>query len=91
MLNVKHSYCISTHKSQGGQARYVIIITPKAHTFMLNSNLIYVGLTRAKEKVFHFGEIEMVNRAIHKKIDYNRQTYLKTLLKENTIVYENSR
>lgn len=80
MLNVKHSYCISTHKSQGGQAKYVILITPKAHTFMLNSNLIYVAQTRAKEKVFHFGQIEVVDKAIKKKADYNRQTFLKDLL-----------
>jgi exodeoxyribonuclease V alpha subunit len=82
MLQVKLAYSISTHKSQGGQAKIVILITPKAHTFMLNSNLIYVGQTRAKEKVFHFGEIETVNRAIKKKADFNRETYLKELLLE---------
>lgn len=80
MLNVKLSYSISTFKAQGGQAKTVIMITPKAHTYMLNSNLIYVAQTRAKEKVFHFGEIETVNRAIKKKADFNRETYLKELL-----------
>ena len=80
LINVKLSYSISTHKSQGGQAKIVILITPKAHTFMLNSNLLYVGQTRAKQKVFHFGEIETVNRAIKKKADFNRKTYLKNLL-----------
>jgi len=83
LINVKLSYSISTHKSQGGQAKIVILITPKAHTFMLNSNLIYVGQTRAKSKVFHFGEIETVNRAIKKKADFNRKTYLKELLLTN--------
>lgn len=81
LLNVKLSYSISTMKSQGGQAKIVIMITPKAHTFMLNSNLIYVAQTRSKLKVFHFGEIETVNRAIKKKADFNRKTYLKNLLK----------
>jgi exodeoxyribonuclease V alpha subunit len=80
LLNVKLSYSISTFKAQGGQAKIVILITPKAHTFMLNSNLMYVGLTRSKQKVFHFGEIETVNRAIKKKADFNRKTYLKGLL-----------
>ena len=37
------AYAISTHKSQGGQFKVVVLITPKAHTFMLNSNLLYVG------------------------------------------------
>jgi len=83
LINVKLAYSISTHKSQGGQAKIVILITPKAHTFMLNSNLIYVGQTRAKQKVFHFGEIETVNRAIKKKADFNRKTYLKELVTNN--------
>lgn len=80
LINIKLAYSISTMKSQGGQAKIVIMITPKAHTFMLNSNLIYVAQTRAKSKVFHFGEIETVNRAIKKKADFNRKTYLKDLL-----------
>lgn len=82
LTQIKLSYSISTFKAQGGQAKVVIIITPKAHTFMLNSNLIYVAQTRAKEKVFHFGEIETVNRAIKKKADFTRETYLLDLLKE---------
>ena len=32
------AYCISTHKSQGGSAKNIILLTPKAHTYMLNSN-----------------------------------------------------
>ena len=80
LLNVKLAYSISTFKAQGGQAKIVIMITPKAHTFMLNSNLMYVSMTRAKQKVFHFGENETVNRAIKKKADFNRKTHLKELL-----------
>jgi len=83
LINIKLSYSISILKSQGGQCEKVIMITPKAHTFMLNSNLIYVSQTRAKQKVFHFGEIETVNRAIKKKADFNRKTHLKELIKEN--------
>lgn len=79
MQNVKLAYSISIFKAQGGQCRTVILITPKAHTFMLNSNLIYVGQTRAKEKVFHLGDIDTVNRAIKKKADFNRNTFLKEL------------
>ena len=83
LINIRLAYSIGTIKSQGGQAKIVIMITPKAHTFMLNSNLMYVAETRAKEKVFHFGEIETVNKAIKKKADFNRKTHLKELIKEN--------
>ena len=73
-------YCVSNHKSQGGQSRIVIMITPRSHTFMLNSNLMYVAQTRAKEKVYHFGEPDVVNRAIKKKANLQRNTYLLELL-----------
>ena len=50
---------------------------------MLNSNLMYVALTRAKQKAFHFGEIETINRALKKKADFNRKTHLKDILTKN--------
>ena len=40
MKNVRLAYAISTHKSQGGQFKVVILLTPRAHTYMLNSNLL---------------------------------------------------
>lgn len=74
-------YCITFHKSQGDSAKQVIMITPKAHTFMLNSNLLYVGETRAKERVWHIGDIVTINRAIKKKENLKRNTYLDKFLK----------
>jgi exodeoxyribonuclease V alpha subunit len=74
-------YSISIHKSQGSSIKVVILITPKAHTFMLNSNLIYVGLTRMKEKCFHLGNIDTVNSAVKKKENLTRNTFMQELLK----------
>ena len=31
MKNIRLAYAISTHKSQGGQFKVVVLITPKAH------------------------------------------------------------
>lgn len=76
MLNVKLAYSISIHKSQGGSAKVIILLTPKAHTFMTNSNLLYVGVTRSKSRVFHFGAKQTINMAIKKKADTARSTYL---------------
>jgi len=78
--NIKLAYAISIHKSQGGQAKYVIVIAPNSHTFMLNSNLLYVGITRAREKCFLFGDLVTYNRAIKKKENFARQTWLCDLL-----------
>ena len=81
MKNIRLAYAISTHKSQGGQFKVVILITPKAHTFMLNSNLLYVGESRAKEKCYHLGEIRTVNNALKKKENFDRKTMLQMFMK----------
>lgn len=52
---------------------------------MLNSNLIYVALTRMKEKCFHIGSAKTVNIAVKKKENCSRLTFMKTLLKFETI------
>lgn len=73
-------YCITIHKSQGSSIKVVLLITPAAHTYMLNSNLIYVGLTRMKERCFHFGDTTTVNRAIKKKANLSRNTFMQKML-----------
>lgn len=80
MENTALAYSISTHRSQGGSAKIVIFIVPTAHTYMLNSNLLYVGFTRTKERCFTIGDLTTINRAIKKKENIQRQTFLKDLL-----------
>lgn len=81
MEEVSLAYSISTHRSQGGSAKIVIFIAPTSHTFMLSSNLLYVGFTRTKEKCFTIGDLATINRAIKKKEEVRRNTFLLDLLK----------
>lgn len=81
MKNLKLAYSISVHKSQGGCAKIVILLTPSCHTFMLNSNLLYVGITRAIEKVYHLGDPSVINKVIHKKVDIKRETALLNMMR----------
>lgn len=74
------AYVISIHKSQGGGAKCVILLTPKAHTFMNTQNLLYVGLTRTKEQCYHLGNIKTVNGSIRKREHFNRSTFLGDML-----------
>ncbi|MDD4411981.1 MAG: hypothetical protein PHO58_05785, partial [Bacilli bacterium] len=55
-------------------------ITPKAHTYMLNANLIYVGQTRAEQRCYHLGEPDTINKALKKRANLNRKTHLKDML-----------
>lgn len=91
----KHCYCLEMpinhyfvqdgmigSNCQGGQARIVIAFAPNAHTFMLNSNLLYVAVTRARERCYLISDYATYTRAIKKKENYARQTWLANLLQE---------
>lgn len=80
LIDCRLSYAYTIHKSQGSQNKIVILLTPKAHTYMLNSNLLYVGETRATDRVYHFGELETFNRAVKIKENFDRLTFLQDLL-----------
>lgn len=83
MNMVKLGYAISIHKSQGGGFKTVILCSPQSHIFMLNSNLLYVGLTRMKEKLYHLGSLQSVNQAVKKKANLTRHTFMQNLLKKS--------
>ena len=83
MSMVKLGYCISIHKSQGGGFKTVILCTPQSHTFMLNSNLLYVGITRTVQRCFHLGSVNSVNQAVCKKENLSRNTFMQYLLLGN--------
>ena len=83
MGNIDLGYCTTVHKSQGSSSKYVIFVSPKAHTYMLNSNLMYVAVTRTKQMCIHIGGINTVNYCVTKKEDYTRATMLNEILNKN--------
>lgn len=76
-------YAMSIHKSQGDSSKYVIVNTPKAHTYFINRNLLYTAVTRTKEKCFHISEKELIKSSLKKSITNERQTFLKEMLQSN--------
>lgn len=80
LSQIQLAYCITIHKSQGSGCKNVILVTPKSHKWGLNKNLLYVGVTRAKQKCFHLGTSDTINFAIKKSIELQRNTWLGDLL-----------
>ena len=80
MQKVSLGYAMTIHKSQGSGIDNVIICSPSSHTFMMNSNLLYVALTRTKKKCYHLGSLRTVNNAIGKKANLERHTFMQELL-----------
>lgn len=80
MQMISLGYSITIHKSQGSSIRIVILCTPQSHIYMLNSNLLYVGLTRMKEGCYHLGALNSINQAVKKKANLTRHTHMQELL-----------
>jgi exodeoxyribonuclease V alpha subunit len=60
-----HAFAMSVHKSQGSEFRYVIIALLKAHFMLLQRNLVYTGITRARERCVLIGDSQAVGIAVH--------------------------
>lgn len=73
-------YAMSIYKCQGDNSKNVIVITPKAHTFFINRNLLYTAITRTKEKCYHFSNKKLIKSALRKSATNERNTFLKELL-----------
>ena len=78
-LSLSYSYTI--HRSQGSTIKVVIVISPRSHIYMNTMNLLYVAVTRASDKCFHFGLPSTINMAMKKKENFNRNTFMQELLK----------
>jgi exodeoxyribonuclease V alpha subunit len=56
--NIELCYSMTIHKSQGHQYKKVLILLHSYHSHMLNRNLVYTGMTRAKEHLVIYGNNE---------------------------------
>ena len=56
LSDLQLAYAISIHKSQGSEYPVVVIPLMKQHFMMLQRNLIYTAVTRARKKAFVIGD-----------------------------------
>lgn len=80
ITNLLLGYCISVHKIQGSQAKAVICVFDKSHLSLLTRNLLYVGLSRASEKLTIISDQAVITEALKKEENKIRDTWLKELL-----------
>ena len=72
---IRLAYAMSIHKSQGSEFPVVILPITKSSHRMLQRNLIYTAITRAKSKLILLGEKAAFNYAV-KNTGTARKTYL---------------
>jgi exodeoxyribonuclease V alpha subunit len=64
MYQLALAYCISIHKSQGSEFPLVVIPITTQHHIMLQRNLIYTAITRARNLVCVIGQPNALRRAV---------------------------
>lgn len=74
------AYGVSIHKSQGSEYSAVIILVMMSHFMLLQRNLIYTGITRAKKLCIVIGQTKAVAMAIKNTSGKERITFLQQYL-----------
>lgn len=81
LSEIQHAYAISIHKSQGSEYPVAIIPLLKQHFLLLQRNLVYTGITRARRKVYIVGSLDAYAMAIKNNKQQVRLTHLQTRLR----------
>jgi exodeoxyribonuclease V alpha subunit len=77
------AWAVTIHKSQGSE--YLVVILPlyMQHYMMLSRNLLYTGLTRAKQLAILVGPAKAIGLAVKQARDTGRYTLLQERLASN--------
>lgn len=78
--DLRLAYAITVHKSQGSEFPVVIIPMSMQHYVMLQRNLVYTALTRARKIAIFIGSKSALQHAIRTTTSLERQTGLKQRL-----------
>ena len=81
--NLRLAYACTIHKSQGSEYSVVIMSLSSSYGRMLQRNLVYTGITRAKRKVVIVGDKRALSTAIKTVNSNTRRTLLAYRLRES--------
>ena len=79
---IEHAYAVTIHKSQGSEYPAVIMPILSGPRMLFNRNLLYTGITRAKNCVTILGSSQTVMSMIENENEQNRYTGLQERIKE---------
>ena len=81
------AYAMSVHKSQGSEYPVVILLMVPGHYIMLQRNLFYTAVTRARQKVVIVGSKKAVQTAVLNDKTRKRYSLLAERLQEEADVF----
>lgn len=79
-IDLALAYAITVHKSQGSEYPAVVLIASTQHFMMLQRNLLYTGLTRARKTMVFLGSRKAIAMAVKNNRIQMRNTILAELL-----------
>ncbi|MFC0561863.1 SF1B family DNA helicase RecD2 [Halalkalibacter alkalisediminis] len=77
---ITHAYCCSIHKAQGSEFPIVVMPVVRNYARMLRRNLLYTGITRAKQYLLLCGDLKAIHSAITQKEELIRNSMLQSKL-----------
>ncbi|MGE4274087.1 MAG: ATP-dependent RecD-like DNA helicase [Desulfitobacterium sp.] len=83
LLILTLAYASTVHKSQGSEFPLVIMVVMRSHYIMLQKNLFYTGITRAKNKLVLVCQESAVKRCLDNKDKQVRHTMLRERIARN--------
>jgi len=75
------AWAVTVHKSQGSEYPVVIFPVFMQHYVLLSRNLVYTGLTRAKQLAILVGPTKAIGLAVNRILDRQRYTALAERMK----------
>ena len=79
------AYAITIHKSQGSEFKVVVMPTFMGSAFLMNRNILYTGITRAKELVVVVGNQRSLQYMVNNTNNMERYSSLKERIMDITI------
>lgn len=76
IINLKHAYAITIHKSQGSEFDHVIMPITMNYGRMLYNKLLYTGISRAKKSLTLLGSPQAFYMGTNNDFSLNRKTNL---------------
>jgi exodeoxyribonuclease V alpha subunit len=76
------AYCLSVHKAQGSEYKAVVLVMHSSQYMMLQRNLLYTGLTRARDLCLLVGDRRAIGRAVRNNRTTRRYTRLAERLQD---------
>ncbi|MDO4197396.1 MAG: AAA family ATPase [Erysipelotrichaceae bacterium] len=76
LSDIALAYSMSVHKSQGSEYPIIYFVATRNNLHMLNQNLIYTAVSRAKNKLVILSQDNILNQGVLKKMN-RRKTTLK--------------